>query len=109
MTGKIFISTDNKKDYYGTRKDILRELKKLKKRRENFLTLSRDLKQGSVQIFWLQDENRYHIENTLNKEKVYSAKVETHEDMEKFIHSFMDLKGWRRMFEWEKMDFEAEL
>jgi len=108
MSEQIFISTD-KKDYYGTRKDVLKELRKLPKRRENFLTLSRDLKQGSVQIFWLHDENRFHIENTVNKEKVYSARVETHEDMESFIHAFMGLKGWRRMFEWEKMDFEPDL
>ena len=62
-----------------------------------------------MQIFWLHDENRFHIENTIHKGKVYSARVESHEDMEKFIHAFMDLKGWRNMFEWEKMDFEPEL
>ena len=109
MDEKIFISTDKGKDYYGTRKDILKELARLKKRRENFLTLTRDLKRGSLQIFWLHDDNRFHIENTLNKEKVYSAKVENHDEMEKFIHAFMDLKGWRKMFVWEKMDFEPEL
>jgi hypothetical protein len=109
MNEKIFISTDKGKDYYGTRKDILKELGKLKKRRENFLTLTRDLKQGSMQIFWMHDEEKFHIENTINQGKVYSAKVDTHENMERFIHAFMDLKGWRNMFEWEKMNFAPEL
>jgi hypothetical protein len=106
---KIYISTDKGRDYYGTRKDVLKELSRLKKRRENFLTLARDLKRGSVQIFWLHDENRYHIENTLSKEKVYSAKVGSHEDMENFIRAFLDLRGWRSMLDWEKMGFEPEM
>ena len=109
MEQKIFISTDRGKDYYGTRRHILRELKRLPKRKENFLTLTRDLKQGSIQIFWLHDENRFHIENVVSKDKVYSAKAETHEEMEKFVHAFMNLKGWRKMFSWEKMDFEPEV
>ncbi len=106
---QIFISTDKGKDYYGTRKDVLRELAKLTKRKENFLTLTRDLKRGSLQVFWLHDENRYHIENTLNKDKVYSARVGSHEDMERFIHAFMDLRGWRAMLDWERMEFGPDL
>jgi hypothetical protein len=105
----ILISTDKGKDYFGTRKHILRELGKLPKRRENFLTLTRNLKQGSIQIFWLHDENRFHIENVVSKEKVYSAKVGNREQMENFINAFMDLKGWRKMLDWEKMDFEPDL
>ena len=109
MDERVFISTDKRKDYYGSRRDVLRELAKLHKRRENFLTLSRDLKQGSIQILWLPDEKEYHIENTISKEKTYFTRVKTREEMEKFIHAFMDMKGWRRMFEWERMNFEPEL
>lgn len=109
MEQKIFISTDKGKDFYGNRKHILRILRRLPKRKENFLTLTRDLKQGSIQIFWLHDENRFHIENVVSKDKVYSAGVDTHEEMEKFIHAFLNLKGWRKMLSWEKMDFEPEL
>ena len=103
MEERVYISTDKGKDYYGTRKDVLKE------RRENFLTLTRDLKRGSVQIFWLPDENRYHIENTLSKEKTYSACIDSHESMENFVHAFMDLRGWRSMLNWEKMNFEPEI
>ena len=106
---EIFISTDRGKDYYGTRKDVLRELAKLPKRKENFLTLTRDLKMGSMQIFWLHDENRYHIENTLSKDKVYSARVGNQEDMERFIHAFLSLKGWRAMLDWKKVEFGPEI
>jgi hypothetical protein len=105
---EIYISTD-RKDYYGSRTDVIRELSSLHKRRENFLTLSRDLKTGSIQVFWLHDEKRYHIENTISKEKVYTAKAGSHDEVEKFLHAFMDLKGWRKMLEWEKVNFEPDV